>query len=598
MGVYVAFFRIHLLTGIQTAILVGTGSILLVSLLTGEPLSAQIVLPPGERRVFPNQRPIGPLNPPPPSSQPLPEPIPPTFLPPPNQLLPPPSPPTPLPQPPADFPETITVQRFDVVGSTVFSPQDFAQITRPFTQRPISLAELFQVRSAITQLYVDRRYINSGAYIPPQQLQAGVVKVQVVEGGLEDIQVVGTRRLNPNYIRSRIAIATRKPLNRDRLLEALQLLQLNPLIRSISAELAAGSQPGQSLLQVRVTEAPSFDVQLALDNSRPPSVGTNQRQIQISEANLLGLGDRLLANYANTDGSNTLDLSYSLPINAENGTLSFNAGLSFSRVVQEPFDVLDIQSQARYLELELRQPVLQTPEREFVLGVVGTQRQSRTTLFDGEIPFPGLGADEEGRTRITALRFFQEATWRNRQEVVALRSQFAVGVDGLTSTINVEPPDSRFFAWQLQAQWVRLLAPDTPLVMRGSLQVADRPLFPVEQFTLGGLDSVRGYPQDFILTDNGVFASAEVRLPLLRIPQISGLLQLTPFVDFGRGWNVSGQFNPDPQTLVGTGLGLRLQLSDWLTARFEWGIPLVPFDLEKDNLQERGLYFSIVTSPF
>jgi hemolysin activation/secretion protein len=503
-----------------------------------------------------------------------------------------------LPQPPADFPETITVQRFDVVGSTVFSPQDFAQITRPFTQRPISLAELFQVRSAITQLYVDRRYINSGAYIPPQQLQAGVVKVQVVEGGLEDIQVVGTRRLNPNYIRSRIAIATRKPLNRDRLLEALQLLQLNPLIRSISAELAAGSQPGQSLLQVRVTEAPSFDVQLALDNSRPPSVGTNQRQIQISEANLLGLGDRLLANYANTDGSNTLDLSYSLPINAENGTLSFNAGLSFSRVVQEPFDVLDIQSQARYLELELRQPVLQTPEREFVLGVVGTQRQSRTTLFDGEIPFPGLGADEEGRTRITALRFFQEATWRNRQEVVALRSQFAVGVDGLTSTINVEPPDSRFFAWQLQAQWVRLLAPDTPLVMRGSLQVADRPLFPVEQFTLGGLDSVRGYPQDFILTDNGVFASAEVRLPLLRIPQISGLLQLTPFVDFGRGWNVSGQFNPDPQTLVGTGLGLRLQLSDWLTARFEWGIPLVPFDLEKDNLQERGLYFSIVTSPF
>jgi hemolysin activation/secretion protein len=310
------------------------------------------------------------------------------------------------------------------------------------------------------------------------------------------------------------------------------------------------------------------------------------------------LGDRLLANYANTDGSNTLDLSYSLPINAENGTLSFNAGLSFSRVVQEPFDVLDIQSQARYLELELRQPVLQTPEREFVLGVVGTQRQSRTTLFDGEIPFPGLGADEEGRTRITALRFFQEATWRNRQEVVALRSQFAVGVDGLTSTINVEPPDSRFFAWQLQAQWVRLLAPDTPLVMRGSLQVADRPLFPVEQFTLGGLDSVRGYPQDFILTDNGVFASAEVRLPLLRIPQISGLLQLTPFVDFGRGWNVSGQFNPDPQTLVGTGLGLRLQLSDWLTVRFEWGIPLVPFDLEKDNLQERGLYFSIVTSPF
>jgi hemolysin activation/secretion protein len=77
-----------------------------------------------------------------------------------------------------------------------------------FTKKPISFAELFQARSAVTKLYTDQGYITSGAYIPPQRFQSGVVKIQVVEGGLEDIQVTGTQRLNPNYMRSRIAIAT------------------------------------------------------------------------------------------------------------------------------------------------------------------------------------------------------------------------------------------------------------------------------------------------------------------------------------------------------------------------------------------------------
>src|SRR5919202_727806 len=101
-----------------------------------------------------------------------------------------------------------------------------------------------------------------GPLTPPQTLQGGVVTIQVVEGSLESINVTGTRRLNPDYIRSRIAIATNKPLNRERLLEALQLLQLNPLIQNLSAELSAGTEPGLSLLEVKVTEAKTRRLQL------------------------------------------------------------------------------------------------------------------------------------------------------------------------------------------------------------------------------------------------------------------------------------------------------------------------------------------------
>ena len=399
-------------------------------------------------------------------------------------------------------------------------------------------------------------------------------------------------------MRSRLAIAAGTPLNRNRLLEALQLLQLDPLIQSLAAELAAGTRPGESVLSVRVTEAQNLHGQLVFDNARAPSVGTDRRQLQLSAGNLTGLGDRLSAIYTNTNGSNALDLSYTLPLNPRNGTLSVNYGATSSHVIEPPFDSLGIESKSRYYELTVRQPIVQTPTHEFALGLTATRRESEATLLDGLIPFPALGADRNGKTRLTALRFFQEATWRGSAEVIALRSQFTVGLNALSATINPDPPDSRFLAWRGQAQWVRLLAPDTLLLVRGDLQLADRPLLPLEQFGLGGQDSVRGYRQDALLTDSGLFASAEIRLPILRLPTLKTLLQLTPFIDMGTAWNLGSAIDPDPRTLLSLGLGLRLQWSDRVTARLDWGIPLISISGAKNNWQENGVYFAIVVNPF
>jgi hemolysin activation/secretion protein len=539
----------------------------------------------------------------PPSTQPLPEPSLPYRLPPPEELLNPPSTTPSLPVTPEnEVPQTIIVEGFKVTGSTVFSQEDFAKLLQPYTNRAITLAELFQARAEVTNLYVNEGYITSGAYIPPQQLQDGVVEIRVLEGKLEDIKVTGNRRLNPNYVRSRIAIATGKPLNRNRLLEGLQLLQLNPLIENLSAELSAGLRPGESVLEVQITEAETFNTQFILDNGRSPAVGSFRRQIQLSEANLLGWGDAISAGYTNTDGSDSVDLSYILPFNPRNGTISFSYGTTDSNIIERPFNTLDIQSDSRYYELTLRQPVIEKPTQEFALGITASRRESEATLQDGEFPFQTLGADEEGRTRISAVRFFQEWTSRNSQQVFALRSQFSFGVDALGSTINETAPDSRFFSWRGQAQWVRLLAPNTLLVLRTDVQLADRPLVPFEQIGLGGLESIRGYRQDALLTDNGIFASAEVRIPIVRFSNENNFLQLTPFFDFGTGWNRSGRTepnaNPDTNTLISVGLGLRLQLEDNLTARFEWGIPLISIPGEKDSWQENGLYFSIVANPF
>ncbi len=536
----------------------------------------------------------------PPSSQPLPE-LPITPLPPLDQLLPPPSntsPTAPQEAPSEDVPQTITISKFNVTGSTVFSAEDFAKISEKYTKRLISIAELFELRSEITNLYVSNGYITSGAYIPPQKLQGGVVEIRVLEGTLEEIKVNGTRRLNPGYVRSRLEIATRKPLNRDRLLEALQILQLNPLIQNLSAELAAGTSPGSSTLEVQIRETKTFNTQFVLDNGRSPSVGSFRRQVQVSEANLLGFGDSIFASYTNTDGSNAYDFNYTLPINPRNGSFSLSLGSSDNNVIERPFNNLDIQSYSKYYELTLRQPVLQKPNQELAVGMSLTRRESKASLLNGQIPFPAIGADEEGRTGVTALRFFQEWTQRDSRQVFAARSQFSIGLDALNSTINSASPDSSFYAWRGQAQWVRLLARDTLMLIRGDLQIADRPLVPLEQFGLGGLQSVRGYRQDALLTDNGFFASAEVRLPIWRQTRSQALLQVVPFVDVGTAWNRGNSQNVETNTLLSTGLGLRLQLGSQLNAQFDWGIPLITLDSRKSTWQENGLYFSIVYSLF
>ncbi len=591
-----------------THILVASCLFMLFNSLITTPSRAQTL-----NRVQPpqNNSPSLPQLPPPQDVQP---PSPKTPTPPALPQLPPPSellqPGQPLLKPDEPFLERsqiFTVKQFEVIGSTVFSRKKLTEVLAPFTNKLITFAQLLEARSKITELYIQEGYVTSGAYIPEQTFaNNGVVQIQVIEGKLEDIQITGTKRLNSNYIRSRIALGASTPLNQKRLLESLQLLQLNPLIQNLSAELSAGSRTGANLLAIKITEADSFNIQAVLDNGRSPSVGSFRRQLQINEANLLGFGDSISLTYSNTDGSNTIDTSYSLPLNPHNGSLTFSYGTTSADVIERPFNTLDIESASQYYELTFRQPLVQTPNQEFALGITAFRRESdisSSLLEENEVPLSVLspGADKEGRTRVSALRFFQEWTSRNSQEVIAARSEFSLGIGAFNATINDIEPDSRFFAWRGQAQWVRLLAPDTLLLIRGDVQLASTELLASEQFGLGGINSVRGYRQDLLLTDNGALACVEFRLPIARVPQWNGVLQVTTFGDVGTAWNNSSSRDENnTNTLASVGLGLRWLQGNNFTAGVEWGIPLVSVDTQtqSNTWQENGLYFFVQYNPF
>jgi hemolysin activation/secretion protein len=490
-----------------------------------------------------------------------------------------------------EIPEQIVVKDFEIVGSSVFSQQQLEQVVKSYRDRPITLPELFQARSEITKLYTNQGYVNSGAYIPPQELNNGKIKIAVLEGELEGINVSGTKHLSQQYISSRIKTAAVKPVNVDSLLSALQLLRLDSLIDNVSAELSAGIRPGTSLLDIQVKEADVFNISTSFNNNRSPSVGSIQRSVGLNHGNLLGFGDQFNFNYTNTKGGNSFDLAYALPINSKNGILKAAYGNNSNDVIEDPFTPLDIESKSRYYELSLRQPLILKPSQEFALGMSLSRTESDTFLLGNSFPLSG-GADENGETKISAIRLFQEYVNRDDQKVLAFRSQFSIGVDALNPTINENKPDSTFFAWRGQSQWVRRLDEDFLFLLRGDVQLSGGSLVPLEQFRVGGVNSARGYRQDLILGDNGLFASAELRIPVLRFKKIAGLVQIAPFFDIGTVWNMD-ETEITKSTLPSLGVGLNFSTGTNFNARLDWGIPLIDVETESNSLQEDGVYFSL-----
>ncbi len=509
--------------------------------------------------------------------------------------------PTPLEPTPIDPPieGNVIVKEFQFVGSTVFSQETLGNITERFRDRPLSYGELTEAATTITQYYIDNGYYTSGAYIPSQSVENGIVTIEILEGTLADIEITVEGRLNESYIRNRIEIASHTPLNVPELLEALQLLQLDPIIDNIQSELASGITPGTNILKVKVVTADTLDLRVTLDNGRVPSVGSFRRGGRIFERNLTGNGDRLNLAFRNSDGSNDVEVSYTYPFNAHNGTVMVGYRSLPSWIIQPPLDELDITSTYDKYWITVRHPVFQNPNQELAVGLTFDHQKNQTDLGALGRGFPiTAGSDENGRTFLTTLRFFQEWTERDQQQVIAARSELSFGIDALGNTdafdadVNPNAPQTTYFLWRGQAQWARLLAPETLLFIQTDIQVADRPIIPMEQFALGGLGSVKGYRQNLRLTDNGVFTNVEFRYPVLQMPEQSLVLQVVPFVNIGSSWN-NGRPEFNPNTLASTGLGFLFRVNDNINARLDFAWQLTDVEIEETNWQENGILFTV-----
>jgi hemolysin activation/secretion protein len=504
----------------------------------------------------------------------------------------------------------VYVREILVLGSTVFTPQELAQVTDPYRNREITSEDIESLRVAMTLLYVRHGYSTSGTLVPDQAIVEGLLTLQVIEGTLSRINVEGNYWFRSIYFTSRLQRDAGPPVNVNALQQRLQLFQTDPRIERINAELRPGETRGESVLNVRVAERRPIKAWLEYNNFSAPGVGSNRVMGTIADESLLGFGDRVSVQYgqsfgvdSNAHGSGInpiLNVNYVVPFTPYDTTFAVDYRRTDFTVIDSNVKALDINGKFELIGFTLRQPIIRTLSQEFALALSGQSESFRTSLLGN--PFEFQAGSTNGLSQVSALRFAQEYVHRTQDQVISGLSRMSFGLPVLGATVNSGPDQAtgEFFSWLGQTQLVRRLNPTrVTLLARADLQLANKHLFLMEQMAVGGRYSVRGYREFTQLGDNVFLGSLETRIPVYTSAIGEEILYLVPFFDYGRAWNTNTAIDPSPAWLGSVGVGTIWNF--WRGSRFElyWGQRLnPPAQVHHTNLQDYGVHLQLVVQAF
>ena len=495
----------------------------------------------------------------------------------------------------------VFVKEIRLTGNTVFSTDELKKITAPYEARVVASSELEDLRVALTRYYIDHGYINSGAVIPDQKVADGVIHIDIIEGRLTDINVVGNKHLNASYIKERLELGAGPPLNVQALQERIQIMLESPVVQTLNSQLRPGDRPGEANLTTLVKEGPRVQFIPVVDNRLSPSLGDVRVLPQVYVYSLTGHGDVLNTAVGLGEGLTDAYVTWGIPLNAHDTTLTLLGNYTDSQVENGVFKDLDIENKTRTFGFRLSQPFYRTPSQTFSMALGMDLRKSESELLGEDFAFtPGVPSN--GEVKASIIRFSQDWSKRGAEQALAARSLFSLGVDAFDATTNSNNlPSGKFFAWLGQFQWARRLGPDWgELIFRTDAQLTNDALFTMEQFSVGGALSVRGYRENQLVRDYGFDASLEYRYPLLKEPSGRTILALAPFVDAGGAKNNDLPNGPNPTFIYSAGAGLRWNPTPRIHAQLYWGHGFRSVDNNDDNnsLQDDGVHFLLSANMF
>lgn len=484
---------------------------------------------------------------------------------------------------------TVEVEKIEFEGNTVFSDSELKKAVNLSSVEKVSLERLIQIRTQVSDYYVKKGYLSSGAFLPSQEITDRKVSIHIVEGSLERIDIEGLSHLNHRYIVSRLP-ALEKPLKTSDLARALTKLREDPLIENLQAYMKPIS-PGKYLLTVEIESSNPLSSQFVLNNNYSPSVGTLGGTINANYY-LFGLGDSLGLGYTKTEGLTRYDASYLFPVNKYNGIIELRYANADTKLVEDPVSALDIQADFETFSLSMKQPITLDEKSELAL-VVEFELIESETFVDRDFSFAFVDGLSNGKSNISALRLTQEYFNREETNSLALRSQFNVGINIFDPTVTEVGIDGLFWSWQGQGQWLKKLD-NFLLVSSLNMQFTGDKLLPIEQLSLGGANSVKGYRQNLSIGDNGIVGSVELQMPLIQSSRWES--NLIPFIDAGTLWNNSSE-DLSFSTLASVGLGFNFALGDMVDARIDYGIPLIEAEAPEDFSTEERINFRLLFQP-
>lgn len=495
-----------------------------------------------------------------------------------------------------NYTDNIIVTSVKFSGGSVFTNLQLQTIAQPFLYRNLDGGDLEELCHRITRLYVEQGYINSGASLDNYNPINKQLQIRLQEGKLQEIRVKTSGRLHPDYIANRLALAKQIPFHLPTLQQQFSNLLEDPIIWSLHGGLLPGATPGEAILETEAAGKQLFEFKLTLDNHAPVSLGEKRGIFTTIMRGLSGGGEIVALGLGGSDGNRREYLNADVPITSEDTRLRLYAEHSNTTIIEEPIDILDIKGDYSAYEVALTHPWIKDSRTLLNFGISLGRRSSENTLLG--MPFSFSQGAVRGRTTTIPLRFTQEWYVRRTTQAYTLRSVESFGLSMADAVPTSGPIDAKFFTWLLQQRysnqwWNKRLQ----FSVRLDLQLADSALPVVEQVSIGGVNTVRGYRENYLVRDQFVLGTVELRYALLnsvlqsKYGRVDGII----FSDMARAWNKTQPDNNE--TIHSVGLGLMWSWRDSLQTQIYWGHPLKqPSKSSSDSWQEEGFHVQLQAS--
>ena len=466
------------------------------------------------------------------------------------------------------------VLRHVSITGAVAIPQDRLVTTyQPYIGKKVSQADLAAIAAAVSDVYRAAGFHLSRAIVPPQDIQSGQLRIQVIEGSITELALKGDGAEQFGVRPMLEAVLTERPSRLATLERQLLLINGRPGVRiedTAIEEIGTASGDFRLILSLKTWHVfTSFGV----DNLGSSSVGPWQSYGTAAFNSYLAPGNSLVLNLSTTPGDPRQlafgRLSYEVPV----GTDGARVGASGYYSEVWPGDYRHLYSDNIKTEsFEIRGSIVPLQSQKSSLTLTAAAGFTNATEND---VFGPIYADRIRTASLTSDYRLQDSFGGTNYLTVNYRQ----GLDILGAShrdddyLSRDGASGKFSALNFWFTRYQTLTDAWSLKLAAAGQTASGPLFTSQQFYLGGIAFGRGYGSAEISGDNGLAGSAELRFDQKTNLQYLSGYQLYGFVDSGVAWN-DGYRLSDGLSLTSAGGGVRFFLADGLQADIGAAAPL------------------------
>ncbi|WP_333842191.1 ShlB/FhaC/HecB family hemolysin secretion/activation protein [Limnohabitans sp.] len=423
----------------------------------------------------------------------------------------------------------LTVKQFIFVGNTIYPSATIAAVTDSFLHRSIDFSELELASVAVADFYRAAGYVVRTS-LPPQDIQNGLVTIEIVEANFGKVQVDGaaSKLVDSKRILETIDNFQKsgEKLNSKSIERALALVSDLAGVQ-IQGRYAEGGLNGQTDLVVSLQDAPRMKVDVSADNSGARSTGKNRIAANWMLNSPWGIGDQMSINLLATEGSEYIRLAQAAPVGYSGWRVGLNTSHLKYKLISQDYNALQAKGTAQSYGVDALYPFLRTRQSN-LNGQLAVDRKhyinqtQSTTASDYQSRLVNLGINGSfadaflggGKTSLglTTTKGFIDLSQSATQSSDAATTKTAGNFNKLKYAFARDQELGRVFS----------------LYASVNGQSANKNLDSSEKFYLGGMYGVRAYPTSEAGGSEGQLANLELR------SRWGASSTLTGFYDYGR----------------------------------------------------------------